>query len=398
MRIVFIYKNIILGGCELLINKLASKMIETCEVQVLCNTIDETMLKYFNNNNINVVIEENWNLQEIVGNDVQDDDYTYYITFFLNDFLDVWLLKNSTRLCYLYVVHPNILHLEESPKDVLKKRLFKKYIEKNIVSHNFIFMDEQCLQACKNSYEIDSRISSQAKIVRICVDDLRENLTLNRENRNNINILTIARAEFPFKGYLIGLVKWFNKFCANDARFRLVIISYGPNVSALYDEYNSLNDRVKKQISIIGKTDNNQLKNYYLKADFYIGMGTTVLEASQMGIISFATEPYNYELVVNKMFCECPQKIALDGTEENRASILKDYMLNIIDSDYNKKSKLHIDVVKKMYSLENNTIDMLNTLKENANVEDIFVQIIIKLKNIFRFNVRTRRKKYDNGK
>ena len=76
--------------------------------------------------------------------------------------------------------------------------------------------------------------------------------------------MTIARAEFPFKGYILGLLDW---FASSDSNIRLTIVSYGPDEKKIADRIDSFDEIVKKRITLVGKTDYGQLEKYYKTAD-----------------------------------------------------------------------------------------------------------------------------------
>lgn len=49
-------------------------------------------------------------------------------------------------------------------------------------------------------------------------------------NRSNtINVISICRADFPFKGYVIGLIEEFAKYNADNKNSNLHVIASGKN-------------------------------------------------------------------------------------------------------------------------------------------------------------------------
>ena len=343
-----------------MIAKLASEMTKYYKVKIICNTIDPSVIDLFNKKNINFEIFDNWNFKKILKKEKEK----CYITFFLKDYLQIKFLKNKLNHVFMYIVNPKILWLDNTLKSKLKRFLCKKIIKKYIKSSKFIFMDEQCLESTLKSYRLNENISKIAKLIRISVDDINVDRII-KEKSNRIKLLSVSRAEFPFKGYLIGLLKWFNKYCSNDERFELTIVSYGPDIEKVEYELNNLSDNAKKRICFLGKTNNEKLKEMYLNSDFYIGMGTTILEASQLGCVSYAVEPYKYDLVVNKSFEEAPNKVALHGDEDNLVIGLKEELLNIYEKNYDEKSKRHREVIRNMYSLSKNAKEFIKIIEED---------------------------------
>ena len=112
-----------------------------------------------------------------------------------------------------------------------------------------------------------------------------------------------------FKGYLIGLIEWFAESMKN---IYLTIISYGPDEELLSQKIASLPPSVRNRIEWYGKTDYNHLEDYYKKASIYVGMGTTVLDASLRGVVSIPVQAYTYQLVAEDFLFNDYSKVAID--------------------------------------------------------------------------------------
>ena len=205
--------------------------------------------------------------------------------------------------------------------------------------------------------------------------------------------MTIARADFPFKGYIVGLIEWFK---TSSERTNLNIISYGKDEKVIVDKINALDDSVKNRISFVGKTDYNELEKYYQNADIYVGMGTTVLDASLRGIVSIPVQAYTTDLVADKFFFEDYSKVALDYGSKSSFSKLVERYIRANDTEKTIWSETSRKAVVDNYGTESvvdNLIRILGSAKDNRS--SFGMDLLTEYHNI---RSELKEKNYDNGK
>ncbi len=366
MRIVFLYKNIILGGCEILIYRLSKELMDKCDISIVCNSIDTSMQNNFRKDSINCEIENDWNLNRITKKYWKEN--TKYITFFVDDFLNVWNVNEYGKNSFLYVVNPKIFDFTNNRlKKIIINNALKNFIKERIASYNIFFMDEQCIDNACMYLGLSKSVNNFAKIIRISCD---KNDIVSRRVKipNRISILSIARAEFPFKGYILGLMNWFEKECSSDNRFYLTIVTYGENEDEVMKLYSQFDEDLKRRIEIVGKTESEELTKIIDQTAFYIGMGTTIINASQRGVISFPVATFTYDLLVKDVFCNIPNCIAIEGGDCGYVKNLRELLVDIYENEYHEISERHIETIKDMYSPDANA-NRLNDLVRDVSMD-----------------------------
>lgn len=388
MKLVFIYRNIIIGGCEILIQRLSQELNKQCEVIVVCSSIDDSMRANFEAGNIHYIIEAEWCLPKIVKK--YFTKHTSYITFFVGDFLEVWSVEKKYKNTFLYVVNPNIFNVARNKlKRFLILRFLRSFFIDLIDTHKIFFMDEQCLESTSKYLKTSVDKFKNALIIRISCDK-NDNLLRDKIRPNSINILSIARADFPFKGYLLGLIEWFVNNCANDSRFNMKIITYGAGEKEIKDVYSNIDKKIQQKIEIIGKTNPSMIKDYIDWAAFYIGMGTTIINASQRGVISFPVATFTYDLIIKDYFYNVPNCVAIEKSDNEDFLDLKNCLIDIYDNRYQELSKKHVQVVSELYSSESNATHLYNLAKDLKEDKTRFgVKLYLKIKKLGKRSIMT---------
>ena len=96
---------------------------------------------------------------------------------------------------------------------------------------------------------------------------------------NNV-ILTAARAEFPYKGYILGLIDDFVSLKKEIPQLKLEIVSAGDDISQLHKKIDTIPYEVRRDIQLNGWMAYNDLKVKMRDCKVFVGMGTTVFDAS----------------------------------------------------------------------------------------------------------------------
>lgn len=356
MDYVFVYKDIMVGGCELLIEKLGrglNKSDENNKIIIYYNNIDSVMYERFKNCNFKL-LQASSNFY-----DGLKFENANVITFTLKDYL-IFSCNNLRNVkTALYVVHEHIFYfLGNTRNTVIKfiiKMILKKFIINSMRKCNIFFMDEESAKSNMDYFNIKEDVSN-VSIVQLPIDEIENDdkiLEYRAKNKKNIHILSIARADFPFKGYLLGLVDFIVK---NKGRnnINLTIISYGDDIQILEDKIKSLPNEYRECIKLYGKTDYDDLNTFFNNTNLYIGMGTTILDVANRGIISVPVLPYTFSLMGDKFFHEsCIYGKGSFNREDMNAEnfiCMFNRFVNLTEDDYLKLSYVNIDKIKKNYS------------------------------------------------
>lgn len=165
-------------------------------------------------------------------------------------------------------------------------------------------------------------------------------------------ISTMARMDFPFKGYIIGLIDIFSEI-KKHMDVELWIIGNGQSMDELKEKISSLDSEVKNNIKLYGYMDYQEAKDTIRKSTVFVGMGTGVLDAASMYIPAFAVLPYTYECKGKGSFGDNPNDIAFFN--ESELHVLTDDIASILQMDntnYLKTCNESREAVESNYSAD----------------------------------------------
>lgn len=319
MNVYFVYKNIITGGCELLIERLSRELKNrSISVSIIFHSIDQNMQYRYENAGLQLTKVDSWSRDKI--NASLDSKEAHIITFVWNDFI-LCNINGSHIHTVFYAVHYQAFEMGRNKSKLFKELLQKvaiKAIARLSKNGQLICMDEQTLKYTKKYYGLRTL---QLPILRLAIDVVPKVERI--IDASQLHILTIARSEFPFKGYILGLLDW---FATADNDVELTIVSYGPDEKNISNKIESFDETVKKRITFVGKTNYGKLEQYYKVADLYVGMGTTVLDASLRGIVSIPVQAYTLDLITDKFFFEDCRRVAIDeGSKDGFNTLFERY-------------------------------------------------------------------------
>lgn len=382
MKIYFVYKKIITGGCELLIERLGRELtkrsIPTC---LIYQSMEQTMLTRFQNTDIELLCSDSWNRNCILP--IFDSaTKSYIVTFVWNDFL-ICNIKKSYLHTIFYAVHCQAFEMGRNKAFIIKwllQRIAKNGIARLNNNGQLLCMDEQTIEFTKDVYGLSEL---NIPILRIAIDVVPENNRI--KDGFETKLLTIARAEFPFKGYILGLLDWFAT--TNESVF-LTIVSYGPDEKKIIEKIESFDESIKLRIKLVGKTDYNQIAQYYEKADLYVGMGTTLLDASLRGLVSIPVKAYTYDLITDSFFFRDYRKLGLDEGSKSRFSEL---FAQYTEMEYSEKkaiSQKSRDAVVGNYSTPVIVDEFLNALNSTVSNSSILRLELLHIYRIIKARIK----------
>ncbi|MCI8333338.1 MAG: glycosyltransferase family 4 protein [Lachnospiraceae bacterium] len=365
---VFLFRDKIdVGGLETLMQRMASWYKEShVGCIIVYKEISVMMRETFEKEEIVHVAVEKWCYQDWM-NVIKENELKEVTTIFFgfNELLEFDVKRRRECLdikVLLYITHPHVLlpGLHHTNKLIRKFEtvFYKKAVERYIKAGNIIFMDIDTLRTTEEYYHIF--IEGKKELIRglpvfILKNDEKRLEERYQDLKSCFRILAVSRAEFPFKGYLLGLLRNFAQKAEKDIRLRLSLVTYGPDVQQIYDELANMRSDVRKRIQIQGKTENNKLKEAYYDAHIYVGMGTTVLEAANYSLPVITVKYYTEEFLTSGMFSEKPQYLAAVGNttdgmkyiEKIMSLDLKDYMEECQKTKEALRNNYDADIIMK---------------------------------------------------
>ncbi len=358
MTYIFYYRNMDIGGCQLLIQKIAAEMVRHgYQSIVVCQFISEDILNELKFSSVKIFKSgaEKWYNDSVLKEFLQkyNDTEVRILSFLWDDFCRLHMLKLEDQKLLFYAIHPNAIvaatYSRNSILKIFRKLFLSSTLRKLFQNHSIVAMDKETIWSTAKYYNIKKLKLDIVHIpVDISEDDFNEKISTEKFKSDERVILAIARADFPFKGYLLGLIDLFKneRLLPN---FKLIIVSYGNNYGILEEKYRNCSQKIQERITLFGRKSYVELKELFEQSHIYVGMGTTLLDASKYGTISIPVVPYSYEVRCHDFFHICNTVTLEDGSEDNFIRLLK------LISFMNEKNVLPLvkscrEIVKREYS------------------------------------------------
>lgn len=365
--VIIILRSGISGGTGTLSIRIGEWLVDSgYEVIYVCQTINDI-------NNAESMKEKGiivfrWEINEIAKNIINAYDGCQFIflTYSLDEFLFVETLKKKLVIQknILYVVHTFGLVKGVNYNSKIRKIIkffYSNVIKRLIYNKSIIFMDNLCIEETEKYYDI--RINKNDNIVfnlPIKVEEIDPIKIANKTKQNTFSILTIMRAELPFKGYIIGLIDDFRILSDIYENLTLTIVTFGADINAVYVKINELPDKIKCKISIYGKTPYEMLEEYFNQANIFIGMGTTLLDAVNHGVPSIVVQSYTYNSNSSGFFHNQPEMlVAYEDKLVPTIELIKQ-VIQMSEYEYIDLCKIEYEALENYYNIDkfaNNLVD-----------------------------------------
>ncbi len=395
--IVFYRTTFSIGGVETLINRMSEWfLLKNERVCLVVKTFDKncysTVINPLITMGVNFVVYKK-QIYKFLKYEMKKDRKNYLFTFATIQ-PDAYIFARRLMRTVSEVDYMNI------PLDILKFPYYRLdfFLQGILLRKNFIWLAQNAKNVYLDDYvsleqffkfKIDARFKLQLPMKLFSFDKEK---CRHRYNKNEKIILAIARADFPFKGYLIGLLEKFTIWCKYDDKLRLVIISYGKDYDRLCEEKNKFNGFGYK-ISILNNVAYKDIHKYYLDAYVYIGMGTSLLDAANESLVAIPVEINTYKLRSNDFWCNTNLALGSLGNADNIDEMMK-YVLSCEENEY-------VDLSRKTYNklvenfdiniIMNKIIDCCNYNKKiNLNYSGLLISsILVNIKDAIKLMCKT---------
>lgn len=236
---------------------------------------------------------------------------------------------------------------------VLKKAAHiwaKNLVKRMEAQHELAYMDGLCMERTARTYGCSSRPDLVIPLA-MKIEEFNEQKIIEKYKRESFHILTIARMEFPFKGYVIGLIDVFERLCKEYSNLHLDLIGDGSNGKQLKKRMDSLEPAVKKRVDWHGNVPYHDLDSYFHKAKLYIGMGTTVLDAANHGVVSLPVGSYTYRCKGYGFLYEDPMNLGGIGGRTEIAEKIRQ-VLSFSQEAYRDCVKRQLESIRPLYDID----------------------------------------------
>ncbi len=386
-NVCFYYPSYILGGAEILFARIANYLADNSDKKVFFIDYSDGISNQLLNNKV---------IKVSSADKISLEDNTVIISAITLAYNLPEVLNKNIRFLF-WNLHPeNIWWLAKNAG--LKKKLLTKFIKKTIAEKSLISMDSATNFAIKNL------VHKNTPIVPIMVNDSKYFIRKKLISKNELNIVWLSRLDDDKIYSLLNLLENLKNY-KTEKKIILKIIGDGKAKNLIDIQHYS------KYFKIIfeGIIKPPQLYEYLQNnADCLFSMGTSLIEASKIGIPSILSFLFDKPAKENSYVFLYKTKNHLLGSNSN-FYVLKEIklplqnILDIIQNDYE-----YISEASRKHFCENFLIDtQINKLILNINsckLSQIKRQKINMIQNIINFfknnnkTVRFFRNKLTNNK
>jgi hypothetical protein len=285
---------------------------------------------------------------------------TQYMPEFLRSFL---LLRKSIYGVefrhLLYIVHPGSTLYRPKFLNSFARIMILTLLKKKVL----VFMDETCAENCRKTYRLAKSIELSIFRLPMFIRDDFENF---RPRNKIFNILTISRFEFPFKGYILGLIRSFHKLLEKYSDLSLTIIGHGAGKSEVDELIATLPSSTSSKITLLDYVPYHEITDHIIKCDTFVGMGTTVLDAANINKIVVSAVAYQRQNYASGFFHDNYRLIGEvynDSVKFQEFQNLIEDVINLNDDQFIHYSKMTKSLLREFYNIES----IANELLQHTN-------------------------------
>lgn len=314
-------------------------------------------------------------IRDVLSNLIHEEKQVKVLNYNLNHYLDIEYVRSKYDFDIknvMYVIHPDCLKKGMVINNGFVRNLYQKHyfhlITEMINNRALVFMDKDSIDA--TNYFYNKSIPDEVPIIPLPIDipliDNNENLI--KKGYESNTILTAARADFPFKGYLLGLIDVFVELKRNVTNAKLKIFSEGEDIKVLIDKIDILEEGVKQDIELSGWIDYDGLIEEIKNCRVFIGASTGLLDSSKYYRVSIPVKHTTNKCVSLSFFHEHPMLLSEEYHEgmPNKCLELFQTVFNDSYEEYRQMSLSSFDAVNRYYN-ESVVMEQLNDVLENNN-------------------------------
>lgn len=377
---IFVFNDTlgVFGGSQTLIYRMCDWLHEKkIKTVVMCNSADNTEI-VSKLETIGVTIDcfppsDYSHTNKTLSKLLQEDKQLLVVSFGFDRYMNIECVKAKYGLQFdniIYDIIPITFFKGEGVKSkFLKKhakKVYSKIVLRMLANNSIRTLEDTYIDGVRNFFNFrDNEFTP--KILRLpmkCVK-LPDYETIIKQGFDSDLILSAARADFPFKGYLVGLVDQFCEIKKSLPSVKLKIYADGGDMHILRDKVDAVPEDIRKDISLNGWITYEELYQEMKKAKVYIGMGTTVMDAAlnykPSVVVSFDT----MNCLSDGLFSDNPYCTATngDGYPEATKTLLR--VLNTSFDEYRTLCIKNFDVVFENYNIDYVMNDFVNIKTQN---------------------------------
>lgn len=355
---IIIYRHDTLGGTGTLSYRLGKWLVQNnYEVIYLCERFNDK-------NNVDDMIDVGIKVRRLQYKDIviklnnEFGNRSYIVlSYSMYEFLRIELLKKKLNIVrnIVYIVGYRELMKGLYSNFIIKNVIrffYKKIIEKILQNNQLIFMEEHSIKLAIEYYNLKGvNVKDIIFPLPIETKPYKKDIILKKIENEKFEILTITRAEFPYKGYILGLIDEFDQLSNEYNNVYLTIIAHGNDVNKILAKIRSLSKEKIDKIKLVGLTPYNELENYFHEASLYVGMGTTILDSVNHSTPAIIVKPHTYACVTSGFFNRQPY--SLGACEDKLVSFhnIVSKVIQMNEYEYMKLCMLENSILSEKYDI-----------------------------------------------
>jgi hypothetical protein len=398
------------GGAQTLMLRMCTwlrdKKIKTT---IITDTEANTeIVKKLKNLEVSIVSVDRNNLDKLIVilRQLNTEEEIKVISFVWDFYIDIELAKYKGNIQFeniMYCIHPEAFE-KRNPTSAVKnfikrpiynvyKSVFCKMNDNNAIT----VMDE--VDTEESERRVGVKLSNKPQIIRlpmICNERTDCNAIID-DGYNSQMILTASRAEYPYKGYVFGLIDDFCELRKENSKLKLTIVSGGGDLDKLLEKIDGLDKETKQSITLHKWMTYDSLMELALNCKLFVGMGTSVLDMALCYKPSIAVKFNTYDCVGDSLISEKPEYITTDETCNYKAVSLIKKILNLNKDEYKEESMKSFMAVKNIYDI-NKCMDcfmVLSTIKKESILSSTEYAVLLAMKKYIYFKTKNIPNKYD---
>ena len=356
----------ILGGAELLMVSLAYEFnAMNIDNIVLFSTASSDICGEFIKKKIKY-LQLKGSLIDYIRKTRNNEDIVILVAYFSEYIEYKYLLKQFANVKVIYYSMHSQGFIIGRPMPSFIKTYFKnklgKFIQSGINNHSIYFLDSDTVKNTEHYYNKKFKnyiiLGIPHKFNDLKVKDIKSKL-----NKSPFILITAARADFPFKGYIMGLIDIFCEMLNNGFDINLIIVSKGPCENEIFSKINNIQQFYQQKIKFYNGLSPESLLEQIKKSHIAVGMGTFLIDAAALGVISIAVLPNTRECLVSNHYFHENLCIA---AEEGKAS---NCLFKMIESIYNCDKDIFLNYCINTYNAAKNKFSaeiIANFIKDNS--------------------------------
>lgn len=280
------------------------------------------------------------------------------LSFGWNNYIEMEIIKKSGNLYFdnfIYCIHPDTFKRGKGFRNEwLKKYAIFSYrgmLLRMSKNHAVFSMDEVNVDETTDYLNIDFKDGIEILRLPVIFKERKDRHNLIRTGYDGNIIMTAARAEFPYKGYMIGLIDSFSELKKKYPYIRLEIISAGDDLDKLRDKIQKNPD--KDSIILHGWMDYDRLLHTMENCKLFIGMGTGLLDAVTRYKPAIPVNFNTYGCYAERRMSQDPRYLDTKDVHcINPAVELMSEVLSMTFEEYEKECVDSFEKAKELYDID----------------------------------------------